>query len=358
MQSEAGTIRIGSHTVGGGERLFVIADIGLNHRGSRERALTLVDAAAAAGASAIRLQAVDAAGLVAQTVPAPPRADAGSMVEYFAQFELDEASHRAIVTHARELGLAVIGTPVSEAAVDLLERVAVDACAIASGDLTWPGLIQRAARTGRPLLLSTGMSDLHEVSRAIGWARDGGAVALALLHAVAACPAPKGSENLRAIATLADAFDLPVGLSDLGADGFALAPAVALGASLYERHLMMHAGDEVEDAAVSSSPTELAALVRTADRTWAALGNGRKTCARVERSNRIATRRALYATRALRAGHRVGAGDIIALRPGVGLPPDRELDLIGRVLPRDVEAGAPFLEGDLLSASREVVRVA
>jgi sialic acid synthase SpsE len=357
MSGNGRQLKIGAHAIGG-DTLFVIAEIGLNHDGSVDRALTLVDAAAAAGASAIKLQTVDAAGLVSNNAPAPVHVKAGSMREFFAQFELGEAAHRAVVARARAHGLAVIATPLSEAAVDLLERVGIDAYKIASGDITWPGLIARAAGTGRPVIMSTGMSDLHEVSRALTWAREAGASGVALLHAVSAYPTPTGSENLRAISTLAATFNVPVGLSDHGADGFALPLAIALGASIYERHVMMHADDPVVDREVSSTPCALAALVQTAARTYAALGNGRKTCARAERPNRIPSRRALYATRALAAGHRVMARDIVALRPGVGLPPDRELDLIGRILSRDVPDGSPFLEGDIVAGNREAARVA
>ncbi|HQZ37895.1 MAG TPA: N-acetylneuraminate synthase family protein [Vicinamibacterales bacterium] len=358
MSFEGRSFEIGHHTIGAAERLFVIAEIGLNHGGSLERALTLVDAAAAAGATAVKLQTVEAAALVSTDAPAPAHVNARSMVEFFSQFELDEAAHRAVVARARERGLAVVATPLSEASVDLLERIGIDAFKIASGDLTWPGLITRAARTRRPMVISTGMADLHEVARAISWAREGGAAGVALLHTVSAYPTPIGSENLRAIGTLGRTFGLPVGLSDHGADGFSLPLAVALGASIYERHLMLHDNDQVVDAPVSSTPTALAALVRAAERTHAALGSGQKTCARAERANRIPSRRALYATRALSAGHRVQAGDVIALRPGAGLPADREVDLIGRVLPRDLPAGAPFLEGDLIVRDAEAARVA
>jgi sialic acid synthase SpsE len=358
MSFDGQSFQIGTQTIGAAGRLFVIAEIGLNHDGSTEQALALVDAAAAAGASAVKLQTLEAAALVSTNAPAPAHLDAGSMVEFFARFELDEAAHRAVVARARQHGLAVLATPLSEAAVDLLDRVGIDAYKIASGDITWPGLITRAARTGRPMIMSTGMSDLHEVARAVSWARDGGAAGVALLHTVSAYPTPTGSENLRAIATLSRTFEVPVGLSDHGADGFSLPLAVALGACIYERHLMLRSDDPVVDAAVSSTPGTLAALVRAAARTHAALGTGEKTCDQAERPNRIPSRRALYTTRALRSGHRVQPGDVIALRPGVGLPPDRAGDLIGRPLPRDLAAGAPFLEGDLIPNHREAAHVA
>ena len=235
------TLTIGRHHVGRGEPLFVIAEIGLNHGGSVDRALALVDAAAAAGASAVKLQTIVAAELVAPACPAPAHVQAASLREFFAAFELDEAAHHAIAARARAHGLALIATPLSEGAVDLLERVGVDAYKIASGDLTWTRLIDRCAHTGKPLILSTGMATIAEVAHGLAHAQLGGAASVALLHCVSAYPVPHGSENLRAIATLAEAFSMPVGLSDHGADTSAVPIAVALGASLYERHLVLTA---------------------------------------------------------------------------------------------------------------------
>jgi sialic acid synthase SpsE len=358
MQAERRSFDIGRQRIGDASPMFVIAEIGLNHGGSVDRALTLVDAAAGAGASAIKLQTLEAAALVVPNAPPPAHVEARSMVDFFARFELDEDAHRAIVARAREHGLAVMATPLSLSAVDMLERVGIDAYKIASGDLTWPGLITRCAATGRPLVISTGMADLHEVDRALTWAQTGGAAGVALLHAVSAYPTPAGSENLRAITTLQETFGVPVGLSDHSPDGAPMPVAVTLGASVYERHLMLHAGDPAIDAPVSSTPSGLRALIETAAWTRAALGTGDKVCQRAERPNRLPSRRALYATRALPAGHVVGPDDVVALRPGIGLAADREDDLIGRRLPRAVAAGSPFLEGDLIVSYYEAARVA
>ena len=281
-----------------------------------------------------------------------------SIREFLARFELDEAAHGRLIERARSRGLAVIATPLYEDAVDMLDRLGVDAFKIASGDVTWTQLIARCARTRKPLVISTGMSALDEVGRALEWARAGGAAGVALLHCVSAYPVPEGSENLRAIATLADAFGTPVGLSDHAADTSAVPLAVALGASLYEHHLILERGDGSIDADVSSTPAELAAAIRAAGRAHAALGSGQKTCSPAERPNRLASRRALYATRALPAGHVVDAGDLVALRPGIGVPADRQAELMGRRLWRDLEQGMPFLESDLALPAREVNRVA
>lgn len=340
-------MRLGPHAAGPGHPLFVIAELGLNHGGSLDRALALVDAAAAAGASAIKLQTLTATALVGPDAPAPAHVDATSMVEFFRRFELDEPAHARIVARARAHRLAVLATPLSTAAVAMLERVGVDGYKIASGDITWEGLIRSAAATGKPLVISTGMATLAEAQRALVWAMRGGAPSVALLHCVSAYPVPKGSENLRAIATLGMACQALVGLSDHGADAFAAPLAVAMGASIYERHLVLSADDDAVDADVSSTPGELAAAIRAAARATDALGTGAVACLPAERANLEASRRGLYARRALPAGHVVAVHDLIALRPATGLGADRQRALVGVRLTRAVPAGAPFAATDL-----------
>lgn len=357
MSHELSELEIGGHTVAAFAPLFVVAEIGLNHGGSLDRALALIDAAAAAGATAVKFQTLDAAALVAPGAPAPAHVTASSMSEFFAGFELDEQAHQRMIERARACGLVVMATPFSEASVDMLQRLGIDAFKIASGDITWRALITRCARTGKPLVISTGMSGLNEVARALDWARTARASGVALLHCVSAYPVPPGHENLRAITSLAHAFGTPVGLSDHAADSFSLPLAVALGAAIYERHLVLEAGDDAIDAAVSSTPEQLAEMVETAARVRAALGSGQKVCLPAERPNLLASRRALYSTRRLVAGQAVFKDDLIALRPGIGLSAERQEDLVGRILPRDMDEGMAFVERDLVQ-SREVDRVA
>jgi sialic acid synthase SpsE len=347
MPPEVAAITIGGRRVGEDVPPFVVAEIGLNHGGSIDEALALVDAAASAGAHAVKLQTIVAAELVSPFCPAPAHVNAGSLVDFFGAFELDEEAHRAVAEQAAELGLRFLSTPFSEASVDLLERVGVDAYKIASGDLTWDQLILRVAATGRPIVMSTGMSTLAEVQHAVEVARAGGAREIALLHCVSAYPVPAGSENLLAIRTLSAASGLPVGLSDHGQDAFAFPMAVALGASIYERHLVGASDSTAVDRAVSSTPAELAAAVAAGQRAWSALGCGRKACLAAEAPNLVASRRSLTAARALGAGHVLEAGDLIALRPATGMAP-AQLDLVvGRRLMRSVGRGEPLAETDL-----------
>ncbi|MCC7044662.1 MAG: N-acetylneuraminate synthase family protein [Acidobacteria bacterium] len=337
---------------------FVIAEIGLNHGGSPDRALALVDAAATAGAHAVKLQTIVADQLVAPSCPAPAHVEADSLVDFFRQVELDEAAHHAVAERASMRGLKVISTPFSEAAVDMLERVGVDAYKIASGDLTWDQLIVRAASTGKPLIISTGMSTLAEAHHALAVARLAGAEHVALLHCVSAYPVPRGSENLLAIRTLSEECRVPVGLSDHGEDTFAVPIAVGLGACLYERHLVLHDEDDAIDRAVSSTPSELAAAIRAGRRAWSALGSGRKACLAAESVNVVASRRSLCALRAMPAGHVVTAEDLVALRPASGLPPSALFSLIGRRLARSIAAGEPVTTAHVDLRVAETHRVA
>jgi sialic acid synthase SpsE len=238
-----------------------------------------------------------------------------------------------------------MSTPFDLDAVDLLERIGVDAYKIASGDITFHRLIARAAATGKPLVISTGMSDLAEVASAVGCAREAGARDIALLHCVSAYPVPEGSENLRAIATLGAAFDLPVGLSDHTTMPEAAIVATALGATLYERHLVAHPDDDAIDRAVSSTPEELAIVIRSAERARRALGDGVKACLEAEAGNRTPSRRGLYAARPLSAGELLRADDVVALRPATSTDPRDWRSLIGR------RVVAPVAEGAALESS-------
>jgi sialic acid synthase SpsE len=345
---------IGGRLLRAGEPLFAIAELGLNHGGDPDRALALVDAAAAAGASAVKLQTFRAERLVAPGCPAPAHVAAASLEAFFRRFELDAAAHRAVVERARRAGLACLSTPFDEEAVDLLVRLGMDALKIASGDITHHRLIARAARTGLPLIVSTGMSTAADVAAALDVAYTAGARGrVALLHCVSCYPVPDGHDNLAAIATLARTFGVPVGLSDHGGEPLAAALTVALGGSLWERHLVATTGDGGVDAAVSSTPEEFAARLALAERARRALGHGRKECLGVEAVNVAASRRGLYAARALAAGERLGEADLVCLRPVAGLPADRWGAVAGRRLARPVAAGAPLVEADLAAEPGE-----
>lgn len=342
---------IGGRLIGGAAPVFAIAEIGLNHGGSAARALAMVDAAASAGASAVKLQSLEADRLVAAHCGPPAHVPATSLREFFKAFELDWDAHRAVVARAHAHGLAAITTPFFEAALPMLSSLGFDAFKIASGDLTYDGLIAAAARTGKPLVISTGMGDLGEVRHALSLAGDAGAAHVSLLHCVSAYPTPLQDENLRAIATLAEACGVPVGLSDHGRGLSSAIAAVALGARVYERHFVLDGDDAAIDRAVSSTPAEFAAIVAAMHETLAALGDGIKSCRPSERPNRAPSRRGLYAARTLAPGEVVSAGDIAVLRPVSALNPADAACLAGTRLARGLAAGEAFRATDLAVAA-------
>ena len=330
-----------------GEPLFVIAELGLNHGGDLQRALDLVDAAATAGADAVKVQSFRANRLVAPQCEAPAHVHAESLQQFFRRFELDRQAHLRIAERAHQHGMALVATPFDEDVVSPLDAVGCDAFKIASGDVTHHALIRQVAMTGKPLLISTGMSDLDEVRAAVTCAQAAGARQLAVLHCVSAYPVPAGEENLKAVAELARLLGVPIGLSDHSTEPLAAPLAVALGAAVYERHLALDTKDEQIERAVSSTPTELGAIIAAAERARRALGDGVKRCGRAERANRSASRRSLHAACDLRAGQRLEASALVALRPAHGIDPRRLAEVVGRPLVRDVPRGRPIHDHDL-----------
>ena len=329
--------------------LFVIAELGLNHGGELTRALRLVDAAAAAGAAAVKIQSFRAERLIAPSCPPPAHVATDSLQSFFRRYELDESAHRAIADRAHSLGLALIATPFDEDVIELLESVGCDAYKIASGDLTYPSLIERAAGTGKPLLISTGMGDMEDVRQALECARGAGGHHLVLLQCVSAYPVPSGQENLNAITELSRAFGVAVGLSDHSTEPLSVPLAVALGASVYERHLMLEDDSDQIERAVSSTAGELRRLIETAERARAVLGDGRKVCRLAEQSNCTASRRSLHAARDLRSGEPLDPTALVALRPGDGIDPRRLAETTGRRVSRDIPAGEPIHQADLVA---------
>lgn len=341
-------MKIAGRPIEAGAPLFVIAEIGLNHGGRLDRASALADAAARAGASAVKLQTLRADHLLAADAPAPLHVGAASMRDFFRRFELTEEEQRTVAERARASGMAFMSTPFDEGAIDLLVRLGAAALKIASGDVTHHRLIAAAARTGLPLVVSTGMADLDEVAAAVVCARQAGARELALLHCVSAYPVPAGDENLAALSTLARHFGLPVGLSDHSRESLAAALAVALGASIYERHIVLGTDDDAVDRDVSSTPDELRQIVEGAARVRSALGDGVKRCLDAERGNRRASRRGPYAARDLEPGTILDDESFVMLRPEHAFGASAWRDLVGRRIARGVPRGGAIAPDDLL----------
>lgn len=328
------------------QRCFIIAEAGVNHNGDLNLARQLVLAAKAAGADAVKFQTFRAEKLA---VPSAPKAayqkandGEGTQVDMLKRLELDEAAHRELFALCAKEGIQFLSTPFDEDSVGLLERLGVKALKLPSGELTNRALLERAARTGLPLILSTGMSELSEVAHAVSWVRALSAAPLTLLHCVSQYPAPPEQSNLRAMDALREAFGLPVGFSDHTSGIETACAAAARGAVVLEKHLTLDKSLPGPDHKASLEPAEFKALVDAVRRVEAMLGDGIKRPAPCEQSTRAVARRSLVAARALPAGHALAAGDLLAKRPGTGIPPDRAPSLLGRRLKRAVAADEPL----------------
>lgn len=319
-------------------RVFVIAEAGVNHNGDVSLAEKLVDAAHAAGADAVKFQTFRAENLASDAAKlAPYQAAAGvqdGQKAMLAKLELDENAHRRLQDRARKAGIEFLSTPFDEESADMLERLGIPRFKIPSGEITNKRLIEHVARKGKPLILSTGMSDLDEVRRAVGWIRAVSRAPLTILHCVTEYPAPFDQINLRAMTTMRDELQLPAGYSDhtLGVE-IAVA-AAALGAAVIEKHLTLDRTLPGPDHAASLEPAEFSSMVRQIRAVSSALGDGVKRPAPCEEKNLAAARRGLVAAADLPAGHRLERSDLAAKRPATGISPADVDRVLGKPLKR------------------------
>ena len=331
---------------------FVIAEAGVNHNGSPDLALELVAAAKACGADAVKFQTFEASALVTRTAPKAAYQRAGGAGDdaqhaMLAALEFDNVAWRSIHAHCRGVGIEFLSSPFDERAADFLDELGVRVFKVPSGEITNTPFLRHVGAKGKPVLLSTGMAWLGEVETAVRTLQDAGVRDLTLLHCVTEYPAPPEQINLRAMATLAQAFGLPVGYSDhTGGIEIAVA-AVALGANVIEKHFTLDTTLPGPDHRASLDPPAFEAMVRAIRSVEAALGDGRKRPALCELPNLPVVRKSLVAARDLRAGDRLGRGDVVVKRPGSGIAPG-ELDrVLGRCVARDIAADEVILWSDL-----------
>ncbi len=322
---------------------FLIAEAGVNHNGDVDLAHRLVDAAADAGADAVKFQTFRTDALVSEAAPKAryqreTTGGAESQRAMLARLELSREAHVALRDHAARRGLVFFSTPFDEASADLLDGLGVALLKVPSGEVTNLPLLRHLAAKRRPILLSTGMCTLEEVATAVDTLRTAGDPPLAILHCVSAYPAPAADTNLRAMDTLRARFNVPVGLSDhtLGIE-IALA-AVARGAAVLEKHLTLDRALPGPDHRASLEPTDFAALVRGARAIESALGDGDKRPMPSELDTRAVARRSLVAARGIRAGERLTRELVAVKRPGTGIPPGELERVLGCRATRDLAA--------------------
>lgn len=346
------TITIAGRKIGPGQPCFVIAEAGVAHNGSLDLALDLVDCAAAAGADAVKFQTFRADEVVsryAAKAEYQKRAtgEDESQLEMVKRLELSPTDHKKIVQRCRARRLMFLSTPFDEGSVDLLDRLGVPAFKIASGEINNFPLLQEIASRGRPVILSTGMSYLGEVEEAIAVLRKAGCRQIALLHCTSSYPAAPKSVNLRAMLTLAAAFQLPVGFSDHTLGIEVPLAAVALGAAIVEKHFTLDKSLPGPDHQASLDPQELKTLVSCIRNVEASLGDARKRLHASELDVRAVGRRSIVAAREIPRGTRITRKLLAFKRPGTGIPPSQLDNVLGRTAARDLEADSILSYGDL-----------
>ena len=344
---------------------YVIAEAGVNHNGSIDRARALVETAAEAGADAVKFQAFRAEALVAEDAPKAEyqqeTTDPGeSQAEMLRALEFGREQHQALADHCRAHDIQFLSTPFdTQSARWLAEEIEVPRLKVGSGELTNGPLLLDVARLGRPVVLSTGMATIGEVERALSvlaygyleaegtptrealdqaLASDAGQEVLkenvTVLHCVTEYPAPPEATNLRALETLRQTFGLPVGLSDHTRGTAVPVAAVARGAVLVEKHLTLDRSLPGPDHEASLEPGELREMIQGIRKVEAALGSPRKTPAPPEWKNRPVARKSLVAAQPIAEGEPFTEENVTAKRPGDGLSPMRYWDVLGHPSPR------------------------
>lgn len=324
---------------------YIIAELSANHNGSIGRALQTIDAAHQAGADAIKLQTYTADTMTIdcdreEFIIKGGLWDGYNLYELYRWAETPFDWHQAMFSHARKLGITVFSTPFDESAVDLLEALDTPAYKIASFENTDLPLIRYVAKTGKPMIMSTGMATEDEIAEAVDTARSAGCDELALLHCISSYPSPMDQANIRQVAELGRRFDVVFGLSDHTLGTVASVAAVALGACVVEKHFTLSREDKGPDSEFSLEPDELRRLCQETHDAWQALGQIGYGCKPAEAGSKV-FRRSIYFVRDLPAGSVIGPEDIRRIRPGMGLAPKYYDDLLGKKVVKDVSKGTP-----------------
>ena len=346
-------LAIGPKMVGAAHRPLVIAEMSGNHRGSLDQALRIVRAAATAGADAIKLQTFTPATL---TIDSSRREffinDPGSLWHGRRLWDLYEEAHTPwewhvpLFSEARACGMACISSVFDETSVQFLLNIGVDALKIASFELVHLPLIASAARAGKPLLVSTGMATLAEIDEAVATLRDNACTEFILLKCTSAYPAEEKDANVLTMADMSSRYGCQVGLSDHTLRPFAAFTAVALGATVIEKHVTLRRADGGVDAAFSLEPAELRELVEGTELVWRSRGAVAYGSLPAEETSRR-ERPSIFVVRAVKKGERFTKHDLRIIRPGDGLPPRDYPLALGHAAARDVDAGTP-LSWDLI----------
>jgi sialic acid synthase SpsE len=323
-------------------RIYVIAEAGLNHGGNKERALALLRAAKWAGADAVKFQTFRAERLASSRPTKLSHVKTQTnLQELFKKLELQFDVFRTLHKEAKRIGIDFLSTPFDEESADFLDSLGVGAFKIASGDITHRPLIEHVSKKGKPVLLSTGMSTVKEIENAIDWMHSHSNDRVILLHCVSSYPAAPEELNLKSVQFLRDRFGVPVGFSDHSVGSLASVVAASLGAQVIERHFMIESRADTPDHAVSMDAKALKTHIEELRTIGTLLGERGKFASEAESRNKTASRRALYANRPIAPGETINADMLNALRPAAGISPEFMNNVVGKRAVTKIEAGAP-----------------
>ncbi len=344
-------VEIAGRILGPGRPPLIVAELSGNHNGDLSRALALVDAAAEAGADAVKLQTYtadtitldhDGPGFVVEGGPW----DGRSLYELYQEAATPWDWHEALFARARERGLIAFSSPFDDSAVEFLEELEAPTYKIASFEIVDIPLIERAARTGKPVIISTGMATDDEVQEAVAAAQRGGAAGVIVLHCNSGYPTPLSDCNLRNMDHLRELTGVAVGLSDHTLGTAVACAAVALGAVMIEKHVTLRRADGGPDAGFSLEPEEFARLSGDCRDVFAALGGVRSGNTVSESASRP-FRRSLYAVKDIAAGEPLSRENVRSIRPAFGLPPKDLPAILGKAATKAIARGTP-LSWDLI----------
>jgi pseudaminic acid synthase len=337
---------IAGRPIGPEHEPFVICELSGNHNGQLSRALALLEAAAATGADAIKIQTYTPDTITIQSNRPEFQLHGGlwdgrSLYDLYGEAYTPYEWHADLFARAGELGVTLFSTPFDDTAVELLENLGAPAYKIASFEIVDIPLIETVARCGKPMIISTGMASEEEIGAAVDAAKAGGAAGVILLHCVSAYPASIETANVRTVPLLAERFGVMAGLSDHTPGTAGSVAAVSLGAVAVEKHFTLARADGGPDAEFSLEPAEFAALVRDCKDAWRALGTASFNRGGVERAN-AQFRRSLYVVADVAAGELLTKANTRSIRPGLGMAPKYLPDVLGRRAARDLKRGEPL----------------
>jgi N-acetylneuraminate synthase len=346
-------MHIAGRPVGPGAQPYIVAEMSGNHNGDLGRAMEIIRAIGQSGADAVKIQTYTADTITIDHDGPEFRIETGGLWDGRSLYDLyDEAHtpwdwHQAMFDCARDAGVTLFSAPFNHSAVDFLEDLACPAYKIASFEIVDLPLIEKVAATGKPLIISTGMADMQEIRDAVAVARKAGATEIAVLHCVSGYPTPDSESNLATIPHLAEELGVQIGLSDHTLGTAVPVAAVALGATIIEKHVTLRRSDGGPDAAFSLEPDELAEMVNSCRIAGQALGKAGYLRKPSEEKNSV-FRRSLYVVSNIRAGETFQSHHIRSIRPGYGLPPKYIEEIIGRTAATDLKYGTA-LKWDMIA---------